>query len=81
MNEASNLFFSEWDKDLLRVESENVAASEIETMIMQIDPVTGCTVIGQKDFMLDEAHVAFIIPNDSAPSDLRDQIVSMYAEK
>ena len=39
---------------MLRVESENVAASEIETMIMQIDPVTGCTVIREviiRDYM------------------------------
>ena len=42
------------DKDMLRVGSENVAASEIETVIMETGWVAECAVIGQKHFMLDD---------------------------
>ena len=47
MDEVGNLFFSDRDKDMLRVGSENVAASEIETVIMETGWVTECAVIGQ----------------------------------
>ena len=79
--EAGNLFFSDRDKDMLRVGSENVVASENETVIMETGCVTECAVIGQKHFMLDEVPVAFVIPTNGAPSDLRDQIITVCAEK
>ena len=31
--------------------------------------------------MLDEVPVASVIPTDGAPSDLRDQIITVYAEQ
>jgi carnitine-CoA ligase len=81
MDEAGNLFFSDRDKAILRVGSENVAASEIETVIMETGWVTECAVIGQEHFMLDDGTVSFVIPTDGAPSDLRDQIITVSAEK
>ncbi len=62
MDEEGNLFFRDRDKDMLKVGAENVAASEIEAVIMETGLVDECAVVGQKHYMLDEVPVAFIIP-------------------
>jgi len=59
------LYFSDRDKDMLKVGAENVAASEIETVIMQTGLVDECAVVAQKHHMLDEVPVVFLIPNDA----------------
>jgi crotonobetaine/carnitine-CoA ligase len=63
MDEQGWLYFSDRDKDMLKVGAENVAASEIETVIMRTGLVDECAVVGQRHFMLDEVPVAFVIPN------------------
>jgi len=63
MDEAGWLFFSDREKDMLKVGAENVAASEIESVIMQTGLVDECAVVGQKHHMLDEVPVVFIIPS------------------
>jgi len=63
------LFFSDRDKDMLKVGAENVAASEIETVIMQTGLVDECAVVAQKHHMLDEVPVAFVIPASDRPAD------------
>ena len=45
MDEAGKLFFSDRDKDILRVGSENVAASKNKTVIMETGWATECAVI------------------------------------
>jgi crotonobetaine/carnitine-CoA ligase len=62
------LFFSDRDKDMLKVGAENVAASEIESVIMQTRLVDECAVVAQKHYMLDEVPVAFVIPSSDAPA-------------
>ena len=47
---------------MLKVGAENVAASEIETVIMQTGLADECAVVARKHFMLDEVPVAFVIP-------------------
>ena len=42
------LFFSDREKDMLKVGAENVAASEIESVIMQTGLVEECAVVAQK---------------------------------
>lgn len=69
MDEAGWLFFSDRDKDMLKVGAENVAASEIESVIVQAGLVEECAVVAQKHFMLDEVPVAFVIPKDSGNTD------------
>ena len=46
------LFFSDREKDMLKVGAENVAASEIESVIMQTGLVEECAVVAQKHDML-----------------------------
>ncbi len=69
------LFFSDRDKDMLKVGAENVAASEIETVIMLTGLVDECAVVAKKHEMLDEVPVAFVIPNGGAKGDLSGQII------
>lgn len=65
MDEDGWLYFSDRDKDMLKVGAENVAASEIETVIMQTGLVDECAVVAQKHHMLDEVPVVFLIPNEA----------------
>lgn len=76
MDEDGWLFFSDRDKDMLKVGAENVAASEIESVILQTGLVQECAVVAQKHYMLDEVPVAFVIPAPDAPGSIRDDIVA-----
>jgi crotonobetaine/carnitine-CoA ligase len=75
------LFFSDRDKDMLKVGAENVAASEIESVIMQTRLVEECAVVAQKHYMLDEVPVAFVIPASARPADeIADAIMAHCRE-
>lgn len=65
---------------MLKVGGENVAASEIEAIIIETGWVKECAVVGQKHSMLDEVPVVFVIPDPSAPSDLAAQLVNACTE-
>jgi crotonobetaine/carnitine-CoA ligase len=75
-DEQGNLFFSDRDKDMLKVGAENVAASEIESVINQTGLVTECAVVGQKHPMLDEVPVVFVIPAPGSDGSLADKILA-----
>lgn len=74
------LFFSDRDKDMLKVGGENVAASEVESVIMLTGWVEECAVVGQKHYMLDEVPVAFVIPRAGAPDPIAEKIVAHCKE-
>ena len=74
------LFFSDRDKDMLKTGGENVAASEVESVIMLTGLVEECAVVGQKHYMLDEVPVAFVIPKAETPPALEEQIISFCKE-
>jgi len=67
-DEEGYLFFSDRDKDMLKVGAENVAASEIESVVMQTGLVEECAVVAQQHAMLDEVPVVFVIASGSAGS-------------
>lgn len=69
------LYFSDRDKDMLKTGGENVAASEVESVIMLTGLVEECAVVGQEHYMLDEVPVAFVIPKAGAPDSLSERII------
>jgi crotonobetaine/carnitine-CoA ligase len=76
MNDAGDLIFGDRLKDMLKVGAENVAASEIESVIMATGLVTECAVVAQPHYMLDEVPAVFLIPSASAGSDVADEIIA-----
>jgi carnitine-CoA ligase len=62
------LTFADRAKDMLKVGAENVAASEIERVIMETGLVAEVAVVGRPDDKLDEVPVAFIVPWQHRPS-------------
>jgi len=74
------LYFSDRDKDMLKVGAENVAASEIETVIMQTGLVDECAVVAQKHHMLDEVPVVFVICNEPGAALSEDEITVRIIE-
>ena len=74
-----HIYFVSRANDLLRVGEENVAASEIETVISRVPGVIECAVIGKPDEMLEEVPVAFVVALEPS-TELEKQIFTICAE-
>jgi carnitine-CoA ligase len=62
VHEDGSISYSDRSKDMLRVGGENVAASEIERVILGIAGVAEVAVVAAPHPMLDEVPVAFVVP-------------------
>jgi crotonobetaine/carnitine-CoA ligase len=71
--------YSDRQKDVLRVGAENVAASEVERVLLQTGLVREVAVVGRFDKKLDEVPVAFVVPHRSLDG-LTDTLMATCAK-
>src|SRR5262249_28305656 len=75
------LYFADRAKDTLKVGGENVAASEIESVIASIPGVAEVAVVGMAHAMLDEVPVAFVVPQTEPSADLVTRIKASFESR
>jgi len=74
LHDDGSIQFGDRSKDMLKVGGENVAASEIERVVLQVAGVHECAVVARRHAMLDEVPVLFVLPADGAGDDLLARI-------
>ena len=65
-----NFFYSERDKDVLKVGGENVSAKEVEDTCRAVPGIGDIAVVAKSHDMLDQVAVAFVIKASDGPDDL-----------
>jgi crotonobetaine/carnitine-CoA ligase len=75
VHEDGFMTFADRDKDMLKVGGENVAASEVERIILTCPGVVEVAVVAKRHPMLDEVPVAFVVADGERP-DLVDRIAA-----
>ncbi len=69
------IYFSSRAKDIIRVGGENVAAADIEAVLLASGWLLECAVVARPDGVYDEVPIAFVVPDDDAPDDLADALI------
>ncbi|MGI9604018.1 MAG: class I adenylate-forming enzyme family protein [Acidimicrobiales bacterium] len=69
IGENGNFFYSERDKDLLKVGGENVSAKEVEDVCRAVGGIADIAVVAKSHEMLDQVPVVFIIKAPEAADD------------
>ena len=80
VHEDGYLSFVDRAKDMLKVGAENVAASEVERVILETGLVREAAVVGRADDKLDEVPVAFVVALPHARS-VADDVMKACASK
>ncbi len=78
--EDGTLAFANRDKDMMKVGGENVAASEVESVIDSLDGVLESAVVGKPDPFLYEIPIAFVVPL-ADEAELVDQIMAICKQQ
>jgi crotonobetaine/carnitine-CoA ligase len=69
MGDGGAIFYTERDKDMLKVGGENVSSKEVEDLCRTVPGVGDVAVVGRSHPMLDVVPVAFVIKGANAPDD------------
>ena len=69
IGEGGAIFYTERDKDMLKVGGENVSSREVEDVCRAVAGVGDVQVVGRSHPMLDVVPVAFVIKAADAPAD------------
>lgn len=69
IGEEGNFFFSDRDKDALKVGGENVSARQVEEVCLQVAGIGEIAVVAKTHEMLDMVPVAFVTRGMGAPED------------
>jgi crotonobetaine/carnitine-CoA ligase len=69
IGEEGNFFFSDRDKDALKVGGENVSARQVEEICLQVAGIGEVAVVAKSHDMLDMVPVAFVTRGMGAPED------------
>jgi crotonobetaine/carnitine-CoA ligase len=67
-DEDGYLFFVDRKKDIIKRAGENVSASEVERVLLELGGVREAAVVGRPDPIRDEAVVAFVVLDSDGPS-------------
>lgn len=78
--EGGHLRFADRSKDMLKVGAENVAASEIESVINTVEDVMESAVVAKPDKMKDEVPVAYVRTQRPC-EELREAIMETCCDK